>query len=116
MNRPILTVMVAAATSSITYIAMHYFVAPRLPVHAVEVPPLLGPSPEQSRGLLEPRGLLLVLDAEKEDARVSIGTVCEQSPLGGSRLRRGEMVHASLARASKPLQVPRVAGLTVDAA
>jgi serine/threonine-protein kinase len=111
-----MTMTVAAAATALTYVGMHVVVAPRLPVNAVEVPPLLGLSPEQARGLLEPRGLLLVLDAEKPDDHVPAGTISEQTPLGGSRLRRAGEVHASIARAGAPLPVPKVVGLTVDAA
>jgi serine/threonine-protein kinase len=95
---------------------MHYFVAPRLPVPAVEVPPLVGLSPEQARGLLEPRALLLILDGERDDDRLAAGTLAEQRPLAGSRVRRGSEVRAQLARASAPRHVPQLAGLTVDTA
>ena len=108
--------LLSVVATAATYLGMHFVVEPRLPVNAVEVPPIAGLSPEQARGLLEPRGLLLVLDAEKVDERVAPGTLCEQSPLGGSRLKRGDLVHASLARAGGPHLVPKVIGLTVDAA
>src|SRR5581483_1705377 len=114
--RHLVTVIVAAAVSAGTYVVMHLYVAPALPVSTVEVPPLVGLSPEQARGLLEPRGLLLVLDGERVDDKVAAGTVAEQRPLGGSRLRRSDEVHATLARAGEPLHVPKLAGLTVDAA
>src|SRR4051812_11870247 len=102
MRRAFYMTMLSVAATALTYVVMHFFVAPRLPVNAVEVPPIAGLSPEQARGLLEPRGLLLVLDSEKVDERVAPGTLCEQTPLGGSRLRRGDLVHASLARAGGP--------------
>src|SRR5581483_3986646 len=103
--RHLVTVIVAAAVSAGTYVVMHLYVAPALPV-----------STEEARGLLEPRGLLLVLDGERVDDKVAAGTVAEQRPLGGSRLRRSDEVHATLARAGEPLHVPKLAGLTVDAA
>jgi serine/threonine-protein kinase len=110
------TTMIAVAATALTFVVMQFFVAPHLPVNDVEVPPIAGLSPEQARGLLEPRGLLLVLDAEKADDRVAPGTLSEQSPLGGSRLRRGDLVHASLAKAGAPHVVPKVIGLSLDAA
>jgi serine/threonine-protein kinase len=116
MRRAFFYATLSAAATALTFVAMHFFVAPRLPVNAVEVPPLNGLSPEQARGLLEPRGLLLVLDSERPDDRVPPGTVAEQSPLGGSRLRRGDLVHATIARAGAPPTVPKVVGLGVDAA
>jgi serine/threonine-protein kinase len=116
MRRAFYMTLLSVCATALTYVMMHFFVAPRLPVNAVEVPPIAGLSPEQARGLLEPRGLLLVLDAEKADDRVLPGTLCEQSPLGGSRLRRGDLVHASIARAGAPHTVPKLLGLTADAA
>jgi serine/threonine-protein kinase len=99
-----------------TYMAMHFVVKPRLPVHAVDVPSLTGLTPDQARGLLEPRGLLLILDEERADDRAPPGTLVDQRPLAGSRLRRGEDVHAAVAKAAAPSKVPKVAALTVDAA
>src|SRR4051794_39365475 len=116
MRRAFYMTLLSVSATALTYVAMHFFVAPRLPVNAVEVPPIFGLSPEQARGLLEPRGLLLVLDAEKVDDRVAPGSVCEQSPLGGSRLRRGDLVHAFLAHAGGPHLVPKIIGLQLDAA
>jgi serine/threonine-protein kinase len=98
------------------FLIMHFIVAPRLPVNAVEVPPLVGLSPEQARGLLEPRGLLLVIDGERPDKVVAPGTLSEQRPLGGSRLRHGDEVHAQLARAMQAAKVPAVMGMLPDAA
>ncbi len=112
----VLTTMWSAAVSALMFLFMYYLVSPRLPVNAVEVPPMVGLSPEQARGLLEPRGLLLVLDGERADATVGPGTVSEQRPLGGSGQRRGDEVHASLARAAVNPMVPNVVGMTPDAA
>jgi eukaryotic-like serine/threonine-protein kinase len=111
-----LTALWSATVSALMFLVMYYFVSPRLPVTAAEVPPLIGLSPEQARGLLEPRGLLLAIDGEVPSSTVAAGSLAEQRPLGGSRLRRGDEVHASLARPAPPLQVPTVAGMTVDAA
>jgi eukaryotic-like serine/threonine-protein kinase len=108
-----LTVVLSLLVTASTYIAMHFLVEPRLPVHAVDVPSLSGLSPEQARGLLEPKGLLLILDEERPDERAAPGTLIDQRPLAGSRLRRGEDVHAAVAKAVK---VPKLVGLTGDAA
>jgi eukaryotic-like serine/threonine-protein kinase len=116
MSKGFYVTVLTVATTAVTYVVMHLFVAPRLPVPAVEVPPIVGLSSEQARGLLEPRGLLLALESEKVDERVPPGTLCEQSPLGGSRLKRGDLVRAWIARAGAAHAVPRVVGLTVDAA
>ena len=108
-----LTVVLSVVCTTATYLAMHFLVEPRLPVHAVDVPSLSGLTPEQARGLLEPRGLLLILDEERPDDRATAGTLIDQRPMPGSRVRRGEDVHAALAKAVK---VPRLIGVTLDAA
>lgn len=108
-----LTIVLAVGFTTATYLGMHYVVLPHLPVHAVDVPSLSGLTPDQARGLLEPRGLLLILDEERPDERASPGTLVDQRPLAGSRLRRGEDVHAAVAKA---VRMPKLVGLTVDAA
>jgi serine/threonine-protein kinase len=115
-RQAIWTAMWSATVSAVMFLLMFYVVGPRLTMSAVDVPPLQGLSPEQARGLLEPRGLLLVLDGERAEASVAPGTVAEQHPLGGSRLHRGDEVHAELARAIQSVKVPNVAGLLPDAA
>jgi serine/threonine-protein kinase len=109
-------IFVSAVVSAGAYLAMHFLVAPHLPVSSVEVPPIAGLSPEQAREVLEPRGLLLVLDGEQATDRVERGLLVEQRPLGGSRLRRGDEIHAFVARTGETVTVPPLSGLTVDAA
>lgn len=104
--------LVAVVTAG-TYLIMYFVVQPRLPVIESEVPPIAGLSAEQARGLLEPRGLLLILDGERADDRVAAGTLASQQPLGGSRLRRGSEVHAFVATAPASPTVPRLSGLAV---
>ena len=116
MGRLVATVFVSALVSAGMYLIMDVWVAPALPITTVDVPPLGGLSPEQARGLLEPRGLLLVLDGERPDEKVPPGTIADQRPLGGSRLRKGDAVHADIARAGESAHVPKLAGMTVDAA
>jgi len=65
--------IISALVSAGIFLGLHLLVAPHLPVHASEVPPLVALSPEQARGLLDPRGLLLVLDGEREDPKAVPG-------------------------------------------
>lgn len=99
--RPVTLVLLCVVTTALTYLVMHVVVAPRLAASAVEVPVLVGMMPEQARALTDARGLLLVLDGEKplaEDVRLPPGALCEQAPLGGSRLHVGEKVHGFVGR------------------
>jgi len=114
--RALSTVLVSAVVSAGMFLVMYSFVGPRLPVNAVEVPPMVGLSAEQARGLLEPRGLLLVIDGERADPAVPAGALLEQRPLGGSRLRRGDEVHASLSKVQPMAHVPNVVGMTPEQA
>jgi eukaryotic-like serine/threonine-protein kinase len=109
----VVTILLAIGFTTATYLGMHFVVLPRLPVQAVNVPSLSGLTPDQARGLLEPRGLLLILDEERPDERAAPGTLIDQRPLAGSRLRRGEDVHAAVAKA---VRMPKLVGMTVDAA
>ena|SRR5215470_2263214 len=77
---------------------------------SVEVPPVVGVRPDQARTLLEARGLLLTIAEEKENQQVEPGKICQQNPLEGSRVRRGETVTVGVARAPGTLQVPNVVG------
>ncbi len=87
-----------------------------LSAHTVEVPLLGGLSAEQGRGLLEARGLRLVLDGEREDLTQTPGALTQQRPLPGSQLEHGDEVHAMLVRAPSARHVPTIDGQTTDAA
>lgn len=102
-----------------TYLVMHLYIGPRLQLAAaVDVPPLQGLTVEQARGLCDPKGLLLVVDGERapEGERVAVGTLFDQHPLGGSRLRAGEKVHVTVARAVPTTKVPALAGKPLEEA
>ncbi len=112
------TVLFCIAATAATYLGMHLLVAPRLQPAAIDVPVLNGLSPDQARGLTDPRGLMLVLDGERapDDEKTAPGTLFDQNPLGGSRLHPGEKVHASIARPVPLPHVPVLLGQTADAA
>lgn len=112
----ILTTVLSLITTALAFFALQFVIYPRLPVHAVDVPPLDGLTVEQARGLLEPRGLLLVVDEARADGHALPGTLIDQRPLPGSRLRRGDNVHVALVAAPTAVKVPLLTGLTVEAA
>ena len=115
------SVLFCIGATAATYLSMHLWVAPRLPVAFVEVPPLSGLSVEQASALCDPRGLLLVIDGERtpdpgtsRDRPIVPGTLFDQHPMPGSRLHPGEKVHVSIARAAP--RVPNLAGQSPEAA
>jgi serine/threonine-protein kinase len=81
------------------------------PKTSVEVPSLTGMLPEQARELLKARGLLLTLAGERENTAFPAGAVAEQTPLPGSQVSSGSVVHGAVARGSKQVQVPSLVGL-----
>jgi serine/threonine-protein kinase len=83
---------------------------------AVEVPAIAGMQVSGAREVLDAKGLLLVLDAEREDQAVAAGAISVQSPLPGSRLKQGSDVRATVSRGWTRVKVPDVAGLPVDKA
>jgi serine/threonine-protein kinase len=110
------TVVVSFAVTALTFVAMQLWIAPRLPVASIEAPALSGMTVPQARANMDARGLRLILDEERPRGDVAPGTICEQRPLPGSMVRRGDEVHAIVARAGDTTRVPRLAGMTPAAA
>lgn len=100
-----------------TYMAMHTLMAPP-PDKLIDVPQIVGLTPDQARGLAEPLGFALVIDGQREaeSDKVAVGSVLEQRPLQGSRLRRGGELHAMLALPVAKAAVPALAGQLLAAA
>jgi serine/threonine-protein kinase len=114
------SVVLSIVATAGTYLAMHHLVPPPGPPaqQAVEVPQVVGLTADQARGLVEPLGLLLVLDGEKEpdSDRIAAGNLFEQRPIKGSRILRGGELHAYVATAPQLVPIPNLAGQPVDAA
>lgn len=111
------TLLSAVATAA-TYVMMHTVVGPHLPTPAVDVPQVVGLTPEQGRALAEPLGLMLILDGQREPEsdKTAPGTLFEQKPLPGSRMPRGGELHATIALAVQRVQVPSLLGQPLAAA
>ncbi len=94
-----------------TYLVMHSVMAPP-PEKLLDVPQIVGLTPDQARGLAEPLGLLLVIDGQREsdNDKIAVGAVMEQRPLQGSRLKKGGELHATLALPVAKVAVPGVVG------
>jgi serine/threonine-protein kinase len=113
-----LSFFVAAITSAGVFFGLREWVPPKdaasKPAAGPEVPELVGMLVADARAALDQRGLLLVLEAEREDHRMSAGKINSQVPLPGSRLRAGGEVRATVSTAPPKVEVPDVAGLAVD--
>ena len=79
-------------------------------VREAEVPSLAGASVEQARELLQARGLLLALQAERPDPKVPAGKIATQVPLAGSRAVAGTSVQAFVSSGPGTVAIPPVAG------
>jgi serine/threonine-protein kinase len=79
----------------------------------VEVPSINSVSVEQARDLLRARDLLLTLQAERPDA-VPAGKVAGQTPLAGSRARRGTAVEAFVSTGPGAVAIPALTGARPD--
>jgi serine/threonine-protein kinase len=79
----------------------------------VEVPSINGVSVEQARDLLRARDLLLTLRAERP-SNVPSGMVAEQTPLAGSRARRGTAIEAFVSTGKSAVVVPTLTGARPD--
>jgi eukaryotic-like serine/threonine-protein kinase len=79
----------------------------------VEVPSINGVSVEQARDLLRARDLLLTLQAERPDV-VPAGKVAGQTPLGGSRARRGTAIQAFVSTGVGVVAIPTLTGARPD--
>src|SRR5262249_6346061 len=78
------------------------------------VPPLVGKTPEQARLLLQKAGLLLAQsEPKKVVSRKPAGTILQQVPARGQRVKSGTEVSIVVAVASGKKKVPYVKGLTL---
>jgi beta-lactam-binding protein with PASTA domain len=82
----------------------------------VDVPNLVGMSTGDAREALKGRGLLIVLESERDDAKVPAGAIAAQAPLPGSQLHQGSTVRAVVSRGLSQQAVPSVVGESVEAA
>jgi serine/threonine-protein kinase len=83
-----------------------------------DVPSLVGLNVEQARKLGDAANLLLRFEGERvpDNDQLPPGTVLEQKPLGGSRVRSGDIIIATLAAAPQKVKVPLIIEQPLDSA
>lgn len=105
-----IALVVSAVVSAGVFAAARYLLpAKPTAVVIVDVPTVMGMQPQQARDLLDGKGLLLVLDAQREDASAA-GTIVAQSPLEGSRAKKYGEVHVVVSKGQSKVKVPDVVG------
>lgn len=117
-GRVILTsALTAVIVSAGTFFALRSLVAERAASsELVEVPPLAGLRPDQARTLLDPRGLALVVSEGRADPKVEAGQIVQQSPIEGSRVKRGSEVRAVLSTGQAKVEVPAIVRMPLSGA
>lgn len=115
--KPWTVVLLCVGCSVATSAAMYLVVGGTLPA-PTDVPSLVGLNVEQARKLSDAASLLLRFEGERvpDSDQIPPGTVIEQKPLGGSRVRTGDVVSATLAMAPQKVRVPVLVEQPVDAA
>jgi eukaryotic-like serine/threonine-protein kinase len=83
---------------------------------AVEVPSVIGLPAQSARALIESRGLMFVVGAEREDAKAPAGNIVAQRPMEGSRIERGQSVDVTVAKALGLVKAPALIGMALSEA
>jgi len=81
---------------------------------SVQVPDVVGMSPEAAAELLSGRGLRLVVADEQASPEVTEGDIAEQSPLAGSQVDPGERVDVIVSTGTPLVEIPDVVGEPVE--
>lgn len=86
--------------------------AMRMAIHGreVEVPRLLGLSPDQAEQQALDEGLLVQVENRFYSPTVPRGHILAQSPAPGAKVRRGWRVHLTESRGPQQMEVPNVVG------
>lgn len=86
----------------------------------MEVPNLLGLHPNQAKLTVEERGFFLLVEGEEPSDEYPKGVIVRQSPLPGSVLPKGGIIHVYIAgegvKKEEMVKIPFVKGLQVSAA
>jgi serine/threonine-protein kinase len=81
---------------------------------SVEVPSVVGTTVEQARDVLQARGLMLTLQAERSDRTVPAGKIAGQVPMAGSRAAQGTAIQAFVSTGSDAVALPDLAGASLE--
>lgn len=122
------TVLVSIVTSALTTTALFFGLRALVPGGGggggakvedgdmIEVPNIVGARADQARGMLDPKGLILTLEDERDDPIVPAGAIAAQTPLAGSRAKKGSEIRAIMSRGAGQPKVPEVVGLPLEQA
>lgn len=80
----------------------------------IETPDLIGKSYSEGQTVLQEKGLSLVIEREMFSNDKPEGTILDQNPKAGEKIRPGEKVKVTISKGNKTLEVPDVKGKTID--
>lgn len=113
----LISIIVSAITSAATFFGLRAATGDKIFAdEAVLVPPLTRLSPDQARKLLEPKGLMLIVAERREDPKMEPGLVIAQTPLEGSKVKRGAEVKVVISTGQNEAEVPSLAKLPLTGA
>lgn len=78
----------------------------------VDVPSVVGLSYEDARALLDSARVSPIQAEIRADPRIPPGSVCDQNPPGGTRVKEGRRVYLSISGGEVLVPVPRLKGLS----
>jgi beta-lactam-binding protein with PASTA domain len=115
--KPWTAVLLCVSCSIATSFAMYAVLGGALPA-PTDVPTLVGLNVEQARKLGDAANLLLRFEGERvpDSDAIPPGTVLDQKPLGGSRVRSGDVIVATLAAAPQRVKVPHLLEQPIESA
>jgi eukaryotic-like serine/threonine-protein kinase len=104
-------------TSSIIFIGLQFFLVPKLKKEpkkkvdvTVEVPKVIGILPEDAKGRLKLKGLLLSVSNKSPHAKIAKGLIHTQQPFAGSVLKKGSTVTVIISSGIPKVKIPLVVG------
>lgn len=107
-----------AGLGFIGYLVGNYVVMPILvgKGQEIEVPEVVGMSLEEAVHRLSEQGLESTVDEKRPDSNYIAGTVIEQRPSGGIKVKKGRLVQLVVSTGEELVRVPYLLGLTLDQA
>jgi hypothetical protein len=105
--------IIAIIAAIVVGIAIYMIVLPRPPV--IEMPDVVGKPYEEAKVILEQKSLKVLVKGEQQTREKPPGTVVDQKPEPGTKLKKGDRVELVLA--TRPIiKMPNVVGRHIDEA
>ncbi len=111
-----ITAAITSAAMLAGFMGFPYFMSNLRNKDNVQVPSVVGLTPDLARTILSPTGLRLVIAEKRNDEKVEAGNIAQQSPMQGSWLKKGAAVQVAISTGNNALQVPGLTSLPLEEA